>query len=317
MNQPLHLKYRPKTFDEFVGNKPVIESLRSVFMRKEGKPHSFLFVGPSGCGKTTLARIVGKELGCEDRDFIEYNSANLRGIDTVREMIQQSRFFPLGGKVKTYLLDEVHQVTKDAQNALLKLLEEPPDHVYLMLTTTEPEKLIGTIRNRCVVHEVKKLLSRDLEYLLVKVLKEEGVGDFPEEAVKEIIKLSDGCPRRCLVYLDAVIDIENIELLMKAIQELDVSESKVIDLCRAIYEGKWEKIKGVLKELEEEPEKVRYAILGYFNSVFINSEVKREILPTMKSELDRYSKIISCFEQSFMYGGKAMLTNSCYLASKV
>lgn len=148
---PLHIEHRPSNLSEIFGNKAIVESLTSIFERKSDYPHAFLFHGPTGCGKTTLARIVAKMLKCDKPE--EYNMANLRGIDAVRTLVEECVYLPLTGHNRVYILDEIHRQTKDAQNALLKLLEDPPEHVYFILGTTDPEQLIATLRGRCHTYQ--------------------------------------------------------------------------------------------------------------------------------------------------------------------
>ena len=154
---PLHIDYRPADFDEILGNEETIKSIKSILARDEDRPHAWMFVGPSGCGKTTLARIVSAALGCPPKinkaanlDFQEINTSDMRGIDTAREILKTMNFAPVNtaSKCRVYILDECHQATKDFQNSLLKALEDTPDHVYFLLCTTDPSKLLKTIKNR-------------------------------------------------------------------------------------------------------------------------------------------------------------------------
>jgi len=198
--QPLHIKYRPQTFDELIGNETTIESLKSILQREKGEIRSFLFTGPSGCGKTTIARIMANELKCSDRDLQEYNSSNTRGIDTIREIANNCRYSPLNGKVKIYLLDEIHKATNDAQNALLKLLEDTPNHVRFILCTTDPEKLLKTIKTRCSTFVVSSLQRAKIMKLLKWVCEEEKC-DISQKVIQKIAECADGSPRQSLVLL--------------------------------------------------------------------------------------------------------------------
>jgi len=303
--QSLYLKYRPTKLEDFIGNKSTVDSLKSVLERKDGRPHSFLFIGPSGCGKTTLARIVKNILECSDIDFQELNVANVRGIDTIREIGQNCNYYPHEGKVKIFLMDEAAKLTSDAQNALLKLLEDTPDHVYFILCTTDPEKLIKTIRTRCTTCQVQSLVDRDMKILLNQVLLKEGVGNFPEQAINEICKAADGSARQALVVLDSVIDIQNDDDLIAAIVSYSINEKTVIDLCKALLENqKWPVVAKILKGMLEDPEKIRYAVLGYMSTVLLNGDNPAAAI------------IIEQFMESFMYTGKAGLVYSCYMAPR-
>jgi len=305
---PLHLKYRPKTFSEIIGNESLKISLESVLQRSDNQVRSFLFIGPSGSGKTTLARIIKNELKCSDVDFKELNAANVRGIDTIREIASNASLAPMSGSVKIYLIDECHQLTGAAANALLKLLEDTPKHVRLILCTTEPEKLLTTIKNRCTTYQVSTLRKIEIIKLLKNVLEKEGVEGFPEEAIKEICKAAEGCPRQALVILDQIIDIEDDDKLIDAINNFSFQKEAVIELLRALLGGEsWLRVSEILKGIEEEPEQIRYAALGYFSKVLISNN----------GNLDRTSGLIELFSENFLYTKRAGLIQSCFLATKL
>jgi len=294
---PLHIDYRPRNFGEIIGNEETVKKLRSVLGR-EDCPHTFLFQGPSGCGKTTLARIMKEELKCDDQDFIEINAANSRGIDTAREIIQTISYMPIAGPVRVILMDEVHMGTKDFQTALLKPLEDTPDHVYFILCTTDPGKLLKTIRNRCSVFDVDKLTEDQIDELLDWVLKEENL-EIDKSAKDLIIESVDGCPRSALIILDQIIDLPPDEQ-EEVVKIAAIGDKQVIDLCRALIKGNdWPVIAEILKGIKIEPEKVRQAVLGYMNSVLLNGNGLGAL-------------IIDCFKENFFYGGKALLTLACW-----
>lgn len=224
-NGPLHIKYRPQTWEEIRGNEEVVEALKSLFSSRpvEERPHVFLLKGPSGCGKTTIARIIKKELGCSDLYFFEINAADARGIDSIRQMISDCRFLPWIGSTKVYVLDEVHQMTKEAQNALLKILEDTPQHVYFILCTTEPKKIISTIKTRCSTYQVSPLPASLIRDLLVWVCNEERK-EVPNEVLNAISQTCEGSPRQALVSLDQVIDIDDLIKALKIITRASFQE---------------------------------------------------------------------------------------------
>jgi DNA polymerase III gamma/tau subunit len=307
---PLHIDYRPRTLDEVIGNDGIKESIYSVFTR-EDKPHTVLMCGPSGSGKTTIARIIATMLGCDSEDILEYNSANTRGIDTIRNIVENCQYAPLKGKYKVYILDEAHKITNDAQNALLKVLEDTPKHVFFIICTTDPEKLITTVKKRCMTFEVKGLAAPQMTKLLNDTVKSEGIDDFPKSIITEIVKTAEGCPRQALVLLDSVIDIEDEVAALRAISESTATETASIDLCRLLLDtrkGKWADARFLLKGLPDDPEKVRYSILGYMAAVLISDGCK---------DPDHVSGIIDQFTESFMYSGKGGLYNAVFNACKL
>jgi len=310
---PLQTMHRPKTLDEIVGNETAIKSLASVLSREVDIPHSFLFTGLPGGGKTTLARIIKEYLDISDMDFYEYNAANTRGIDTIRQIDSNCRLSPMGGSKKLYLLDEVHAQTGYALQAILKLLEEPPNHVYFALCTSEPEKIKSTllkaIRRRCHECEVKPLIRSQIVKLLKDTCKKEEI-DYPISILRKIAKSCWGSAGQALSILDSVIDIEDESIAEEAIEDLVVSESSIAEICKLLTDNKlsainkWHNVKKLLKTLNGEPESIRYAMLGYLNQIMLS----KEGLPV------KLAGILSCFTDSFMYIGKTGVTLACFFA---
>jgi DNA polymerase-3 subunit gamma/tau len=267
----LYLKYRPAFLDEMVGNKGIITTLKGM-IRKNEIPHVLLFHGFTGCGKTTLARIVAKELGCLENNIIEIDTAQFRGIDTVRELRKNCQFTPLGGGVRVYILDEIHKATGDAQDALLKILEDTPNHVYFILSTTDPQSLLPTIRGRCCQFQVQPLQDEDMKGLLIGIAEQEN--DFVEdEILDQIIQDSQGHPRNALQILEQVLATPKKRRLAIA-QQAAIEQSESIALCRALIKGEsWSKVKVILQGLKtQDPEGIRRVVLGYASSVLLNKE---------------------------------------------
>ena len=297
----LPLKYRPANLKQVIGNKDTISSLDSLLKRdKKDAPHSFLFYGEAGCGKTSLARIVANEFGAHVQSIVEINMSNNRGIDTAREIENACIYSPLKGECTVYILDEVHRSTKDFQNALLKILEEPPPHVRFMLCTTEPEKLLKTIRSRCTSYQVEKPTSKRLFKHLQDILEKED-REVDDEILNLIVKESGVVPRDALKMLDQIMDVDDEKSMLKIISSIKNEGTAGIDLCRALLDGKnWKVVSGILSKLSAEPESVRRMVLGYMNSVVLRSGNKRA------------HYIMECFADNYYDTGKAGLTISCY-----
>jgi len=269
----LHLRYRPKTFKEVVGQKDAIRTLSS--MGKSGSiPHLLLFTGPSGCGKTTLSRIVAGKLKCDSLDFVEINAANNRGIEMVRDIQSRVRAAPMAGPCRVWLIDEAHAMTGDAQSAFLKLLEEPPDHVYFMLATTNPEKLKNTIRTRSTEVKCKSVSVRDLSGLVLGVAEEEG-RSVDDTVAAKIASVAEGSPRKAMVLLQAVIGMDDVDRQLDAIEAAE-STKHSIDLARALLSDKstWDVIAGILQEMDDDVETVRWSVMGYCRKILLGSGKK-------------------------------------------
>lgn len=296
----LYQKYRPKEFEEMYGNREEIESLEKKFSG-ENRPHAYLFQGESGCGKTTAARICADKLGAGPLSIVEINSSDNRGIDTARQIINQIKTYPNEGDCWVFIIDEVHMATKEWQNAMLKPLEDTPDHVYFFLCTTDPQKLIKTLKTRCSIFNFPALNSKLIYKLLFRVNKKEKIG-LDKEVLEEISDNSYGSPRRALTFLEKVKDLGSEKALKLVSSGLDEEENKqTIELCRALLKSSsWGEISDIIKGLTEEPERIRRAILGYMGAVLL------------KKKNDKAAVIMEYFSDPFYNTGKPGLVLACY-----
>lgn len=296
----LATKYRPKMLKDFLGNEDVTRSLRAL-MEREEMPHTLLFTGPSGCGKTTLARIVAARLKCSQYDFTENNAADFRGIDSVRDILRQMTFAPLEGSCRIWLLDECHQLSKDAQHALLKALEDTPKHVYFLLATTDPDKLLPTIKTRCVTFDVRPLDDNTMAVLIMKVVVAE-LAEIPDAVVDQIVQDSLGSARMALSILDKIINM-NPQDMLEAAKQHAAEQNEAIDLCRALIGKKsWKEVAKIVQGIEQDPESVRRAVLGYAQSVLLKSGMGQAYL------------VMAAFKNPFYDLGKPGLVLACYEA---
>ena len=268
----LYLKHRPKTLDDIIGNKEIVDILKNQLKEKGNIPKSILFHGPTGCGKTTLGRIIATELGAKGADVKEVDAADFRGIDTIREIRRQSAYKPLESPCRVWILDECHKMSNDAQNALLKALEDTPKHIYYILCTTDPQKLIPTIRGRCSQLQVRQLTDKEMKILLRKVVKAEGE-TISKEVYDQITQDSQGHPRNALQILEQVLSVNEDKRMQVAKRTAEV-QSEIIQLCRALIQGaSWKNVSTILNGLKtEDPEKIRRTVLGYCQAVLLKSE---------------------------------------------
>ncbi len=270
--RPIPRKYRPQRFSEVVGQEVITETLKNAV--KEGRlSHAYIFAGPRGVGKTTTARILAKAVNCEEPkegepcnecsqcleivkgshpDVVEIDAASNRGIDQIRELRESVHYLPAKGKKKVYIIDEFHMLTKEAFNALLKTLEEPPEHVLFILATTEIDKIPSTILSRCQ----KFVFKRVPVELIVKSLKEiclkEGF-EFEEEALKLIALSSEGCMRdaESLLEQSAALGMGKVEV-EKVSDFLGILTGREVkELLSLGFKGNKEELFKKIKELEE------------------------------------------------------------------
>lgn len=267
----LYQKLRPRDFDMVLGNAGIISSLKRM-LKSDDMPHAFLFYGNSGCGKTTLARILADKVGCKGADLEELNGADQRGIDDVRSIIDRANIFPMFGASRVFIIDEAHQQTSAAQHNLLKITEDVPKHCYFILCSTEPDKILKTIRNRCATFQVELLDDNDMTDLIDYALSEIDM-DITDSVFEKLIISAEGSPRKALVLLEQILSVEKEEeqkqILMKG-----AMEAEVIDLCRALVQGRpWSVIARIIKGIPNpDAETIRRITLGYLKTVLLNSD---------------------------------------------
>ena len=228
----LYRKYRPKVLDEVVGQSEIKKILASSV--KNGTiTHAYLFSGPRGTGKTTMAKILAKMVNClepidgnacnkceqclnvlDSNDVIEIDAASNNGVDEIRELREKATLVPSSAKYKVYIIDEVHMLTTQAFNALLKTLEEPPKHVIFILATTEYYKIPLTITSRCQKFQFTKLTVDDIVKNLSRISKLEKI-NIADDALYEIAKISDGGMRDSINFLDQLRSFTNKKILYK------------------------------------------------------------------------------------------------------
>ena len=272
----LALKYRPKNFKELIGQDIMVETItNSIKLNK--LPNAYLLTGIRGVGKTTTARLIAKALNCNKNflkeencdcshceeianskhlDVLEMDAASRTGIDDVRELIESSKYNPTSAKYKIIILDEVHMLSKQAFNGLLKTLEEPPPHLKFIFATTEVKKIPVTIISRCQRFDLHRVSIEDLINNLKKITKSEN-GKISESALSLIAKAAEGSVRDSLSLLDRALVSQNIE--EKEINETFIRKmlgiadrSKIINLLNFIFEGDQKKSIDQLRELINE-----------------------------------------------------------------
>ncbi len=285
-------KWRPRGFDDIVGQEPVVTTLKNA-LAGDKIAHAYLFSGPRGVGKTSLARIRAKALNCEERsgsepcgscqscegitqgssvDVFEIDGASNNSVDAVRELRETVKYAPAGGKYKIYIIDEVHMLSTSAFNALLKTLEEPPPHVIFIFATTEPKKIPPTILSRCQHHAFRRITKNRIREQLKKITDKEKI-NIKEEALEMIAKAGDGSMRDALTLLDQAYSFSD-EIDEAQLQTLlGLPETEVImGLSESIIKGDISRTLSIIKELTDRGSDLRQLtkeLLEQFRSIAI------------------------------------------------
>lgn len=284
---PLHLKYRPKTFNEMLGQAVVVASLKKALASKN-LPHAFLFTGASGCGKTTLARIVAMTIGVPASNVLEIDAATNSGVENMRSVTDLVRYKSLrddDGK-RFVIIDECHSLSKATWQSLLKAIEEPPSHCFWAFCTTESDKVPDTIRTRCLSYNLKPISSDALDDLLVEINTKERLG-VSDEIVSLVARHANGSARRALVYLAQVEGVTDKKEAIRLLETGVGEEEQAIALARGLCGGKnfnWQEAMRICEALEgESAEGVRLVVCAYAASVLREAKSPEKMLAVLEA----------------------------------
>ncbi len=310
MSEVLALKYRPKNFDELIGQDSITQVLTGA-LNKGRLSHAYLFSGLRGSGKTSTARIFSKALVCDNGptstpcevcenckaanenkhiDIIEMDAASSRKIDDIRDLIEQTKYKPTMAKYKIFIIDEVHMLTREAFNALLKTLEEPPEYIKFILATTDPLKLPATILSRTQHFRFKRISTENIKHHLEYILDKEDI-KFESEALDMLSRSGNGSLRDTLTLLDQAIIYTKGFIDAKSIANmLGLIDPEYLDnTFDAILKNNKSKVLQIIKELENyENEVVIDEMIAYLRDSFFNEDIRFSTLL-----YDRFFRILS------------------------
>ena len=313
----LALKYRPQSFNDLIGQEVVAETITNS-IKAAKTPNAYLFTGIRGIGKTTTARIVAKALNCSNGienlckdnlcencesitnsghiDVLEMDAASKTGVDDVRDLIEFSRYGPTSAKYKIFIIDEVHMLSKQAFNALLKTLEEPPAYLKFIFATTEIKKIPITVVSRCQRFDLSRIKSSEL-FKFIKKIKDKENGRVSDEALKLIVKISEGSVRDALSLLDrALISLDdNTELDLYAAQKIFgyFDKSQLINLFELILKGEENKVINIYRKIYDQGVEPKVFINDFLELLYYLKNINSLTLESTNFSLndDEFSKI--------------------------
>ncbi len=323
IHKPFHQKYRPNNLDELVGQKFISITLKQALLTKKIAP-AYLFNGPRGTGKTSSARIFAKSLNCQASDqptitpcckcdlcrqitdgsaldIIEIDAASNTGVENIREIIERARFAPTQARWKVYVIDECHMLSTAASNALLKTIEEPPSRVVFILATTNPERVLNTIKSRCQKFDFRRISPSDIFQHLSEIAEKESI-KYEVQALKMIAKRSNGGMRDAQSLLEQLnllpegITISNIQNLLGEVSESELTNlikslvennpESLIDTCNKLYDAGNEPLQIIIGLLNITRDLLLHTINNKYSDLYYTSDEFRD-------ELDKISKTIN------------------------
>ncbi len=305
----LALKYRPQNFDDLIGQDVIAETITNSIVANK-VPNAYLFTGIRGVGKTTIARIVAKALNCKNGiqkncqnkcdncqaitnsnhiDVLEMDAASRTGVDDVRELIEFSRYGPTSSKYKIFIIDEVHMLSKQAFNALLKTLEEPPEYLKFIFATTEIKKIPVTVISRCQRFDLSRIKSSEL-FNYIKNIKDKEGGKITDDALKLLVKISEGSVRDALSLLDrALLTLDSkTELDLKSAQKIFgfFDKSQLIDLFEFILKGDEIKVIEIYRKIYDQGVEPKIFINDFLELLYYFKNIKSLTLESTNFSLN-------------------------------
>ncbi len=316
MYQALYRKYRPSTFDDVISQPHITTALLNQLVNDK-TAHAYLFTGSRGTGKTSCARILAKAINCEHSvngnpcnecdickdadnfalaDIIEIDAASNSSVNDARELRNATAYTPERCKYKVYIIDEVHMLSKEAFNALLKIVEEPPPHVKFIMATTELHKVLPTILSRCQRFDFRRIRTEDIADRLIAVAEKEGI-TLENSAASLIAKTADGGMRDALSILDRCIALSN-NVTEQTVSEAAgiASREQIFDLCDAIVEGDSSKALKIISDLYDSSKDMAILcqeLISQFRNIMIalSAPERTDVIVCLPNELERITQI--------------------------
>ena len=321
MYHALYRKYRPLDFDSVVGQDPIVKTLKNSIINNNFS-HAYMFFGPRGTGKTTLSKIFARSINCLDPkdgeacgkcdacqnsfsndciDIIEIDAASNNGVDEIRELRNKISLVPSQLKYKVYIIDEVHMLSIGAFNALLKTLEEPPEHAIFILATTDPQKVPDTIVSRCQCFSFKKISNESVVERLNYVCKKENI-KIDDEVISKMAILSDGGMRDALGYLDKMVSFTDKKITIEDFNEVNgiVSDEDINSFINSILSGSIENVLIKINEYNDSGKnliQIMTQLINYIRNIIVDYYLNKS---NISFSIDLYQKLINSINENFI-----------------